>query len=892
MRWLYKFPLRLRSLFKRRRVEQELSEELRFHLEKLIEEKVGKGMVTREARYAALRELGGVEQIKEECRDMRRVNWIGDFLQDVRYGLRQLRRSPGFTAVAVITLALGIGANTAIFAVVNTVLFHPLPYPDSGRIVNIGRYAADDAYGNSLPMFTFWQRNNPGFEDLAAYRGAGSSVSLSGGDRPELVQALRVSRNYFRLFGATPILGRTFSAAEDQPGGPNALLISCGLWQRRFGGDPSILGKAITLGAASYTVVGVLSPHFKPYPATDVWIPLQADPSSTDQAHILMVAGRLPRGTTLAQANSWMKVLGKRYVEAHPEQVGNDDKVGVIPMRQRLTRYVRSDLLILLGAVALVLLIACANVANLLLARALGRQREIIVRAAIGAGRARVIRQLLTESLLLALAGGALGWGFGSWGVQVLLALAPGGLPRIGEMAGVPALDSWVAGFSVSLSVVTGVLFGLLPAFQLSRVDLAASLKESSGRTRTGLKQGQTRAALVAAEMAIAVVLLCGALLLIRSFVALHRVQPGFDPRSLLTMKVALAGPEDFNAIAVDRLAHQTAERVRRIPGVDAATVASSLPTQAIVDMVFDIPGRPAQEGFKWTGDVFWCAVSWNYFDTMRIPLRSGRLFGEQEPPHTVIINEAMARMFWPKQNPVGQSILIGASLGPQLDQGPTEIVGIVGDVHYRLDANPPPTMYQVWSNVPDGGIKLMSQLYPASIAVRTRTGVAPMTISKAVEQALLARGTQLPTTKVETMEQVMLNSTAQENFNLLLLSIFAAIALLLAAVGIFGVTSYTVQQRTHEIGIRMALGAQKGDVLSLVVSQGMGGALAGVAIGLAGALALTRLMSSLLYGVKSTDLLTFVIASVVLTVVAFLASYFPARRATKVDPIEALRYE
>jgi predicted permease len=396
----------------------------------------------------------------------------------------------------------------------------------------------------------------------------------------------------------------------------------------------------------------------------------------------------------------------------------------------------------------------------------------------------------------------------------------------------------------------------------------------------------------MAAEMAIAVVLLCGAMLLMRSFVALHGVQPGFDPRNLLTMKVALAGPEEVNAGALDRLAYQTIERVGRIMGVDKATVASSLPTQAIVDMLFDIPGRPAQEGFKFTGDVLWCAVSWTYFDTLRIPLRSGRLFHEQEPPHTVIINEAMGRKFWPKQNPVGQSILIGASLGPQLDQGSTEIVGVVGDVHDRLDAAPPPTMYQVWSNVPDGGIKLMSQLYPASIAVRTKAGVAPMSVDNAVEQALLARDTQLPATKVETMEHVMLNSTGQENFDLLLLSIFAASALLLAAVGIFGVTSYTVQQRTHEIGIRVALGAQKHDVLALVVLQGMTAALAGVGVGLIGALALTRFMSSMLFGVKSTDPLTFVIVSVVLVTVALLASYVPARRATKVDPMVALRYE
>ena len=823
---------------------------------------------------------------------LQREGEMSTLIQDIRYGLRQLRRSPGFTAVAVLTLALGIGATTAIFTVVNTVLLHPLPYPDSGRIVNIGRSGGGARYSDDLPMVAFWLQNNPGFEDLAAYREGATSVNLSGGDRPELVQALKVSRNYFRLFGANPILGRTFNSAEDQPGGASALVMSFGLWQRRFGGDPSILGKAITLGGTSYTIIGALSPRFKPYPSAEVWIALQADPNSTDQAHVLTVAGRLPRGATLAQANSWMKVLGKRYVQAHPEQLGNDDIVGALPMRQRLTGDVRPALLILLGAVGLVLLIACANVANLLLARALGRQREIIVRAAIGAGRGRIIRQLLTESLLLALAGGALGLAFGSWGVRALLAFAPGGLPRIQEMARVPALDAWVAAFSVALSVVTGIVFGLLPAFQVSRVDLVSSLKESGGRAGTGLKHGQTRAALVAAEMAIAVVLLCGAMLLIRSFVALHSVQPGFDPRNLLTMKVALAGPEEFNAGAVDRRAYQTAQRVERIPGVEKATVASSLPTQAIADMIFDIPGRPPLAGFKFTGDVLWCFVSWNYFDALRIPLRSGRLFREQEPPHTVIINEAMRRKFWPNQNPVGQSILIGNKLGPQLDQGSTEIVGVVGDVHDRLDADPPATMYQAWSNVPDGGIRFMSQQYPASIAVRTKAGAAPMSVSRLVQEALVARDSQLPATNVETMEQVMLESTAQENFDLLLLSIFAASALLLAAVGVLGVTSYTVQQRTHEIGMRVALGAQKHDVLALLVRQGMTSALAGVGVGLAGALALTRFLTSMLYGVKPTDPLTFFVVALILTAVAALAAYIPARRATKVDPMEALRYE
>lgn len=817
--------------------------------------------------------------------------------QDLRYGLRMLAKHPGFTAVAAITLALGIGAATAIFTVVNTVLLKPLPYPDSGRIVNI---SPRPCCADSVPMFTYWEQNNPGFKDLTAYGDqAYAAMNLKGGDRPELVEARAVSFNYFRLFGANPILGRTFTADEDRPGGPAVAVLSYGLWQRRFGGDPAILGKAVTLGGATRTVIGVLSPRFKPYPPTEVWIPLQADLHSTDQSHSLMVAGRLPPGRTLAQANAWMTVVGKRYVQTHPQHIGDDNELQVVPMQQEMTEGIRPELLILLGAVALVLLIACANVANLLLARGVGRQKELAVRSAVGAGRGRIARQLLTESLLLAFVGGALGLAVGSWALRLLLALAPsnayspsGFLPSVRQTPSIPALDPWIAGFAILLAAITGVLFGLFPAFHLSRTDLVISLKESSGQTGTGAKHNRTRNGLVAAEVAVAFVLLCGALLLIRTFIDVSNQSLGIDPHHVLTLAVSLSGPGYSKAHDVDRLSMQAVGAIERIPGVESGAMASALPLWGGIDMIFDIPGRPPAKGDQFAGDIEWRIISPRYFEALRIPLLSGRLLREQEPGRTVVINRAMARRFWPNTNPVGQTIIIGPGLGPAYKEGPAQIVGIVGDVRsWTLDQPFEPTMYQIPSEVPDATSAVVNRQWPAAFIVRTKPGVAPMSVSRAVQQALLTREA-LATTKVRTMEQVVQDSTASRKFTLMLMGIFAAAALLLASIGLYGVISFSVAQRTHEIGIRMALGAKRRDVVRLVMAQGFKVVVVGASLGILGALALTRFLSSLLYGVRSTDPFTFATVSLVLVGVALLACYIPARRATKVDPMVALRHE
>lgn len=810
--------------------------------------------------------------------------WLEKLLTEIRYAIRSLLKSPGFTLAVIGALALGIGANAAIFTVVNTVLLHPLPYPDSDRIVRLGR----SAINASEPMFAFWEQHNPGFEDLSAYLPI-SGMNLTGGERPEVVDAIKASKNYFRLFGATPILGRTFTADDDRPGGPHVLVMSYGLWQRRFGGDPEILGKALTLGGSSYTVIAVCSPTFKPEPGADVWIPLQADVDSTNQAHILMVAGRLPPDVALAQANAMMRVLGKRYIETHPQQLGHDEALQVTYLEQQMTSDVRPALLVLLGAVGLVLLIACANIANLLLARSVGRQREIAIRSAIGASRSRIVGQLLTEALLLSIAGGALGLAIGRAGVVGLLALAPPDLPRIQELSSVSALDPRVTAFTLLIAITTGLLFGLFPALQVSRPDLVAALKESSIQSGPGQKHNRTRSLLVAAEVTIAVCLLCGAVLLIRSFVAMHRVNLGFDPQQMLTMEIAFDA--NLKSSESDVLGRKLVDAVERVPGVESAAFSSALPLWGGMDMVFDLPGHAPLEGFKFTGDVQWRFVSAHYFDVLRIPVHSGRLFREQEPARTVIISEAMARKYWPSANPVGQTILIGDHLGPGFDQGPVLIVGVVGDVRERLQFGATPLMYQMPSQIPDRAFALVMNLEHSAILVRTRSGVAAMSVADPVKQTLRNVG-NVATTKVRTMDQVSLDSTARQNFNLLLLGIFAAMALLLAAIGIYGVMSYSVGQRTREIGIRGALGASRSDILSLVLKQALRVAILGIAVGITAAFGLTRFLRAQLFGVTATDPLTFVAVPAILLVIALAAAYLPALRASRVDPIAALRQE
>jgi putative ABC transport system permease protein len=825
---------------------------------------------------------------------------MGGLLSDLRHSVRVLLSSVGFTSIAIAALALGIGANTAIFSVVNTVLLQPLPYPEPDRIMRIERsYPRGVGSSSSIPKFMAWKKNNQAFEWMALYDFQSLGLNLGSGDRPEQVQGMHVSGDYFHVFGVAPAMGRTFLSQEDLPGGPKVAVVSNDLWKDRLGGDPSMVGRPLLLAGDSYTVVGVLPAGFHPDPPADVFIPIQADPDSINQGHYLLVAGRLKSGVTLEAAKANMKIVGERFRAANPKWMDKTESVAVVPLREALVGDVKPALMILVGAVGFVLLIACANVANLLLARASGRQKEIAIRTAVGASRGRLVSQLLTESVLLAVISGVFGFVIGAWGVRLLLALSPGNLPRVNDhdhvASIVTALDWHVLAFTFGIALLTGVVFGLFPALHISRLDVNSVLKETSGRSGTGLRQNRARSILVASEMALAVILLVGAALMIRTFVGLRSVQPGFDPHNVITMQTSLSGGKYDSTAKVDNLAHQVVQRIESLPGVQSSAATIMLPIEGGIDLPFLVEGRPPAKGDLYTGDEQWRAVSPHYFTAFRIPLLRGRTFEDRDTgksERVVIINQAMANKYWPKDNPVGQRIMIGGSaLGPDFAEPVREVIGIVGSVRENgLSNSDQGVMYIPQAQTTDGLTKLANSVLPMSWAIRTSND--PSALNAAIQREIMAVDGQLPISKIRTMEQVVSESTARQNFNMLLLSIFAGLALLLAAIGIYGLMSYTVEQRTQEIGIRMALGAGRGDMLKLIVRQGMLLAGIGVAIGLAAAFGLTRLLASLLFGVKTTDPATYAAVALVLITVALFASYVPARRATKIDPLIALRYE
>ncbi|HEY7306529.1 MAG TPA: ABC transporter permease [Bryobacteraceae bacterium] len=816
---------------------------------------------------------------------------------DIRQALRMMRKSPGFTTVAVAALALGIGANTSIFSVVNKVLLQPLPYPEPDRLVKLGRkYPQGEGTSNSIPKYMVWRHNNV-FSFMTLYDQGGPGLNLSTGDRPEQVKGIHVSADYFKVFGVSPMRGRTFTSSEDSPNGPKAALISEKLWRSHFGSDPQIVGKTIMLNGDPYPVVGLIPGSFVPDPPADVWIPLQADPNSTNQGHYLAAAARLKPGVTLEQARAEMKLRGEEFRRLNPKWMDKNESVSVTPMRDSMVRNVKTALLVLLGAVAFVLLIACANVANLLLARAAGRQRELAIRAAIGASRWRVVRQLLTESVILAGLGGILGFLLGAWGVRSLLLLVPGNIPRLtdpDQVQNVLSVIDWrIAAFTLGISFLTGILFGLFPALHISNPDVASTLKEASGRSSTGRKQNRVRKVLVGAEMALALVLLVAAALLIRTFVGLSTANPGIDPHRVLTLQTSLAGGNYTTTGKVDNLTIQVVRRIEALPGVQAAAMTIALPTENEIDLPFTIAGKPPKSG-PYNGDEQWRSVTPHYFAVFKIPLLRGRLMNERDLTNSariLVINQAMAKKYWPKEDPVGQVITIGKGLGPQFDDPPRQIVGIVGNVRETgIGDSDVGVMYIPQSQVPEGLTQLANNVLPTSWCIRS--SMDPNSLRVAVQKEFQAVDGQMPISKVRPMEEVIAQGVSRQHFNMLLLSIFAGIALILAAIGIYGLMSYAVEQQTQELGIRMALGADRGRVLKLILRQGMTPAGIGVLAGLAVALGITRVLASLLYGVKAYDPATFTIVAVILSVVALLATYIPARRAMNVDPVVALRDE
>jgi predicted permease len=818
---------------------------------------------------------------------------MATLLADVRQSIRMFWKSPAFTFAVLAALALGIGADTAIFSVVDAVLLKPLTYPEPDRIVQFLNTSRDGGEfpGASATKFHVWQEQSNVFRDVAAYDFSSKGLNLTG-TVPEQIHGVHVTEAYFRLFGARTALGRTFTPQEDLPHGGNLVVLSYGFWKRKFGGDPNIVGHTISLSGEPYTILGVTSRGFEPDPVADLWLPFQFPPNSTDQAHYFQAAGRLKPGVTLDQAKAQLKLayaeFKRRYSDADP-----NSSFSAKPLKDSIVGDVRKSLLVLIGAVSFVLLIACANVANLLMVRAAGRKREFAIRAAMGAQRWRMIRQLLTESILLALAGGVLGLGLGFAGVRWLLSVRPGAIPRIGEDGAGVSLDWRVALFTVGVSILTGVLFGLIPAFGASRPDLAATMNEGGSRSGFGQRQSKARSLLIVSEVGLALVLLVGAALLIRTFIALRMVKPGFDARNVITMEMALTGPRYEKTAGVAQLIHDSRERIGAIPGVEEVAVSNTLPLDGGFGLPFIIVGRPLTGPS--TGGSEWKATSPGYFGALHIPILRGRDFSVNDvagAPLVVLISDSFAKTNWKKgEDPVGQQLIIGKGVGPEFEEPARTIIGIVGDVHDGgLDQPADPVMIIPLAQMADGITLLNSHVGPLTWIIRTQTD-PHQAVSAVTEQLRTASG-GFPVAHIRTMDEIVVRSTARQDFNMLLLSIFGGSALMLAAIGIYGLMAYSVTQRVREIGIRMALGADRSHIRGMVVWQGMRLAIAGVILGVAAAFALTRLIANSLYGVKSWDPAVFVSVPILLSAVALAATWVPAVRASRLDPMKALRID
>ena len=821
--------------------------------------------------------------------------WIETLWRDLQFALRSLKKTPAFTCIAILVIAVGIGVNTAVFSVINTVLLKPLTYPDPQSLVELINTSRDrNLPGANIPKFNVWSQQTKIFQQVAAYDFGSAGMNLTGGDQPQQVQGVHVSAGYFAMFGAPVAAGRTFTQAEDSPHGGNVAVLSYGLWKSRFGGNRNIVGSNIQLDGQPYLVVGVLGRGFVTDTPADLWVPFQFDLASQDMANYFRVAARLKPGVTIAQANAQLRLAADQYRRMYgADALSPQDGFGVQSLQESMIGNTRTSLYVLLGAVGFVLLIACANVANLLLARASARKRELATRAALGAGRGQIVRQLLTESLTLSVIGGGLGLMLGFVGVRLLLQINPGHIPRLGENGSAVTLDLNILLFTLGISILTGILFGLAPAISASRPNLAAVLNENSSRSGLGFRGGKLRSILVICEMALTLVLLIGAALLIRTFFKLQAVDPGFATKHILTMAMSVGGDRFQTTAPVSQVIRDGRDRVMAVPGVVDVGVTNGLPMFSGFGMTFDVVGRP-HTSTPFTGGAGFYSTSWSFFETFKIPLLRGRVFSKQDDgsaPGVAIINEAMAKQYWPKGDPLNDRIQIGVGAGPAFAEPPRQVIGIVGDTHDGgPNRAPEPIMYIPLAQMPDMETALNSRVAPLWWIVRTRAN--PYALRAPITAALREASGGLPVAHVRSMEEIEARNIASQRFNMMLLILFGSAGLLMAVIGVYGVMSYSVQQRTQELGVRMALGAQTSNLRNMVIGQGMMLSGLGVVVGIGGAFAVTRFLASFLFGVKTWDPVAFIVAPVILCVVALMAVWIPARRATRVDPMTALRIE
>lgn len=890
------FWSKLRAFRGRERRSVEMREELEAHLRMEADANRERGMTAEEALAAARRRFGNPTQLAEASHESWTFAAVESWLQDIRFGLRMLGRNRGFTAVAVLTLALGIGANIAIFSVTKAVLLAPLPYPQPDRIVRLETtwdQQPPQPY-ISIAKFASIRERTDAFQDATLYWAYGGRVNLTGGDHPEQLSGIHVSEAYFRLFGARVAVGRTFSAAEDQPSGGHVVVISNGLWHRRFGADPGLIGRNIGIGGAPYQVIGVLAPGFHWERDPDVWLPLQINLNDPGLSHEYFAAARLRSGISLAKADAALKVAFSVFHTRLPGPSAFPGKgFAAEPIDQVMGRDIRSPLRLLFGAALLVLLIACANLANLLLVRNAARSHELALRAAMAATRSRIIRQLLTESALLSMAGAVLGLALGYLGLHTLLNRVPISIPRIGERGAGLSLDGGLIAFAVAAAGLTVFVCGLVPVLQASRTEINEVLKRGGGRTATG--RTRARSILIVAEVALAVVLLAGSALMVRTYVATRAVEPGFDGQNVVALDMTLDHPRFQHAAEIARLVADGSRRVEKIAGVEAAATTWSLPLEPPADPQFlTIVGRPlGNQPFHGSAD--WRLITPHYFEVFRIGLVRGRPLSPRDTAASapvLLINSALAQAFWKNADPIGQRIWINKGLGKGFEEpAPREIVGIVGDVKDGgLSAATRPIMYVPVAQVQDNVLPFYSQAMQLMWVVRAKS--PPLPLAGEIQKELRVASGGVPIGHVRSMEEVRRGSTAYSDFAASLFMIFGGLALVMATIGLYGVIAFSVEQRRREIGIRIAIGASPYGVLGMILRESARLAITGIAIGVACALALTRLMASLLFGVKPRDPLAFATVVLVLGAVTLLASCVPARRGMQTDPASVLRHE